>query len=139
MDARVKLVGFIFIFTVSIVISYSFEKFVFNDKNESVLDFIIAMPIFLSTSICGYFAKDFKELAVHAFFYTIALLIFVVTTMSFEQKHGGNEFAILFRNQEATIRFFTAAAILYTINFLLSASGMLVSFLYKRIFKHQKA
>jgi hypothetical protein len=135
MDARIKLVGFILIFTVSIVISYSTDKFVFNIENELVRDFIVVMPILLSTSICGYFIRSIKELAVHAFFYTIALLIFVITTMSFEQKHGGNEFAILFRNQETVIRFFTAAVILYTIIFLLSAFGMLVSYIYKRIFK----
>jgi hypothetical protein len=138
MDARIKLVGFIMIFTVSIVISYSSEKFIFIDKNESAWDFIIAVPILLSTSICGYFTANIKELAVNAFFYTIALLIFVITTMSFEQKHGGNEFAILFRNQEAVIRFFTTAAILYTIIFLLSAFGMLLSYIYKHIFNRQK-
>jgi hypothetical protein len=135
MDARIKLVGFILIFTASIVISYSSEKFVFIDKNESAWDFIIAVPILLSTSICGYFIRSIKELAIHTLFYTIALLIFVITTMSFEQKHGGNEFAVLFRNQETVIRFFTAAVILYTIIFLLSAFGMLVSYVYKRIFK----
>jgi hypothetical protein len=138
MDSRIKLVGFILIFTVSIVISYSLEKFVFTDESESVWDFIIAMPIFLFTSICGYFAKDIKELAIHAFFFTIALLIFLFTTMYFEQKHGGNEAVLLFRNQESVVRFFTITAMLYTIILSLSAFGMLLSFLYKRIFKRQK-
>jgi hypothetical protein len=139
MDARIKLVGFILIFTVSIVISYSLEKFVFMDKNESAWEFIIAIPIFLSTSICGYFIRNIKELAVHAFFFTIALLIFVFTTISFQQKNGGNEFAILFRNQASTTRFFTSMAIIFIIISLILSFGMLVSYLYKRIFKRQKS
>ncbi len=138
MDARIKLVGFILIFTVSIVLSYSLDKFLLIDDNETVLDFIIAMPILLATSICGYFAKDLKELAVHAFFYTIAFLIFFLTIMTFEQRNNGNEVMLLFRNQESVIRFFTATAILYAIILSLSAFGMLLSFLYKRIFKRQK-
>jgi hypothetical protein len=138
MDSRIKLIGFILIFTVSIVISYSLEKFVFTDESESVWEFFIAMPIFLFTSICGYFIRNIKELAVHAFFFTIALLIFVFTTMSFEQKHGGNELAVLFRNQESVIRVFTALVGIYTAIFLLSAFGMLLSYLYKHIFSHQK-
>jgi hypothetical protein len=139
MEARIKLVGFICIFTFSIVISYSLEKFVFIDRNESGWDFIIAVPIFLSITVCGYFLRNIRELALHAFFFTVALLIFVLTTMSFERKHGENEFAILFRNQASVIRFFTSFSIILIAMLLLLSFGMLLSYLYKRIFIRQKS
>ena len=139
MDARIKLVGFILLFTASIVLSYSLEKFVFVDKKDSFWVVFVPVTVLLPTSILGVFVKNIKELALYTLFLTITFVMFLFSTIYFDRRNTENIFAFLFKNQESAIRFSLIIFISFITILSLLLFGMLLSYLNKRIFKRQKS
>lgn len=138
-DGRIKLAVFVVVFFTMLVISYSFEKFVFVNVKSAFLEFLIVIPLYLTIVLSGFFVKNLLQLIVQALLGTFILLIFLFSTIYFNPANSENIFTSFYRNQSAVQWLFEFSVIVFACFLGLLAVGILLNYLFRLFFKSKKA
>jgi hypothetical protein len=142
MDGRIRLAGFILIFTASIVLSFYVDDYLSRtqDADKNWLGAVIVfLPLIIVIMTSGFLAKSVKQLLLYSFFAGLILVIFLYAQDYFSPYEGDGD---LIKTSDGWI-WISAAFCFFTfiISFaaaIVAGLGMFLSYVCAIIFKSEK-